>query len=325
MSSIADVMKNLYITVIKPAIIESFTINATPPEILVSNGNSMDPFIGKQIIIPNTMSGQIFFFIHVNIPKMGLVQFTIIYNVYHESSAPNQFIRILIEQIDALTNEKVESILTLVVKLANQLDVKLVNVENVHTIKPHSWNEIDLLMILYTNQSLFSSVGFIQLTYPQMLTDIRLLLYTPLSELMIPDINEILVHFGLTPIDTLNTLFFILYPIYIDHKCTLKDLKYVKRLYHFLITSNNNVELYTQTTMCVPYKYPVPGSIPAVPLDPMYQQPYQQGNLLENLLREVDIRIMKYGDEVIPGKSKKRNNRVTKKIKPNTDTITQRL
>jgi hypothetical protein len=234
--------------------------------------------------------------------------------------APNQFIRILVEKIEALGIEKVDSILSIVVKLANQLDVKLVNVENVYTLNPHTWNEIDLLMILYTSQSLFSSVGFIQLTYPQMVTDIRLLLYTPLSELMIPDLDEMLVHFGLTKTDTLNTLFFILYPIYIEHNTTAKDLKYVKRLYTFLITTNNNVKLYTQTTMCVPYKYPAPGSIPNVPLEPMYQQPYQQGNLLENLLQEA-----KNQPEVNYRISVDKNKQTTKKRKPNTDTTTRRL
>jgi hypothetical protein len=319
----SDVISNLYHTIVLPAIIDTLTVNASPPKMLNQYGAIYTPG-GKMInILPDTMGGQVFVTVHVELPKLGVVHLTIIYNINHEAAAPNQFIRILIDRLTGLSEEKVPSIFTLVVKLANQLDVKLINVENIFTITPHSWNEIDLLMILYTNQSIYSSVGFIQLTYPQMLSDIRLLLYTPISELMMPQLDEMLGHFGITNTDTLNTLFFILYPIYIERRCTTKDLKYVKRLYKFLITTNNTVKLYTQTTMCAPYNYPVPGSIPTVPLDPQYQQPYRQSNLLENLLREVEMDIVK--QKVVTDRPLEKRSRLTKKIRPSTDTTTRRL
>ena len=84
--------------------------------------------------------------------------------------------------------------------------------------------------------------------------------------------------------------------------------------------------------MCVPYNYPVPGTIgPAVP--PQYQQPYKHGELL-GLLKLPDDELEIYNDNLSssnkPTKSYNQTARKPRKKNatagmPNTDRATRRL
>jgi len=243
------IMDNLSIDVILPILNRVFTIDGNLPNIpIFQSGMERD------------ISGQIFFKINANIFKKGKIELTIIYNINHDISQQNTFIKLIIEKIQGTSEQSTFFIMEQIINFGNELPVSMIVINNVTLIKSKSRQYIDLLMTLYTNQSVFSNMGFIQLTYPQLLTDIKLLLYTPINELKIPEelTTSIFNIFGISPTGNLNTLFFVMYPRYINKTYKPQELNLANNLYLFLSEEYNNVKQYTQTTIYMSPHIPSP-------------------------------------------------------------------
>jgi hypothetical protein len=242
-------MDELSINVILPILNRVFTIDKNLPNIPIF-----------KTIMKEDMTGQILFKINVNIFKKGKIELTIIYNINQDISQPNTFIKLIIDKIQGNSEQSTFFIMEQIINLGNELPVTMIVINNVTLIKSKSRQYIDLLMILYTNQSVYSNMGFIQLTYPQLLTDIKLLLYTPMNELKIPEelTTSISNIFGISPTGNLNTLFFVMYPRYVNKTYTTQELNLANNLYLFLIGEFDNVKQYTQTTIYMSPHIPSP-------------------------------------------------------------------
>ena len=323
---IESFLMNLYNIELVPSLTQIFRVE--------NNGPTID--IDQQWFnTDRTISGEVFINVTMKVYKMGIIHMIIIYNINHDSANQQQFTRIILESIDGISEDTVSSLLLLIIKLANRIKVKLINVNDVNKITPHIWTDVDLLMILYTGQSVYGNLGFIQLSYPKMMSEIQMLLYTPLSELLIPEdmFKSIISHFGVSETDTLTTLFFVVYPLYIQKTCTEKDNKQLIHLYKFLTDTNKTVETYTRTMMYVPFNQPAPGNVSAISLEPQYNNPYPIGNLYA-LLNQPDIwapAIRSYNtsmnEKKIPKSvhTKTVTNTKRKHDKVNTGTTTRRL
>jgi hypothetical protein len=245
-------MQELSLEVLLPIINRVFTVNGILPKLTTFKSETFDTAL-------DIISGKILFKIHATIYKKGKIELVVIYNINKDITQPNSFTKIIIEKIQG-SNQNTCCILEQIINMGNELPVTMIVIDDITMIKSKSRKYIDLLMILYTNQSVYSNMGFIQLTYPQLLTDLQLLLYTPINELKLPQelTNDILNLFGISPTENLNTLFFIMYPKYINKTYNTKELLLANNLYLFLINQNKNVKLYTQTTIYVSPHIPTP-------------------------------------------------------------------
>ena len=251
--SLEKIIDDLTFNVLVPVLMKVFTVDTKPPTISRIN-------VKKFNNVMDSLSGRLYFSIDLklndNIGKVGL---TIIYNIDHDMSRPNTFTHIVVESIHETGGRDHLFVLNCIVELSSQIPTSFVTIPDITRISGNI-NSIDLLMTLYTKQSVYKNMGFIQLTYPQLLADIQMLLYTPMNELKIPsDISKNIKDiFGISHTETLNTLFFVVYPKYVNTTYTEKEKSVINKLYNFLIKTYDNVKMYTITTIYVKLNIPVP-------------------------------------------------------------------
>jgi hypothetical protein len=279
--SSAALIDNIIFNTIVPIIHKVFKVNGMLPTIPKLESELFHSDLG-------TFSGQIFFTIHIDVVKTGRTKLTIVYNINHDLSRPNTFTKLSIDELLGRTEKAVLFMLSKLIEMASEIPIYTISIHDITHIKPHASKFVDLLMILYTNQSVYSNLGFIQLTYPQLLTDIRLLLYTPIGELMMPEklIKDVHHLFGVLPTANLNTLFFILYPKYITNTYTGKEILISNRIYKFLIDTYENVRIYTQTTIYVQSNIPSPNIIMTdMPVE-ADSKPWMNNNVMKLLKKD---------------------------------------
>lgn len=251
--SLETFIDDLSFNVLIPVLNKVFTLDTTPPTISRFN-------VKKFNNVMDTLSGRLFFSIDLNIrDSRSKVCLTIIYNIDHDMSRPNTFTHTVIEGIYNTVGRAHLFVLNCIVELSAQIPTLFITIPNINHISGPI-NNIDMLMTVYTKESVYKNMGFIQIAYPQLLADLQMILYTPMNELKIPaDILKIVTNiFGIENTETLNTLFFVLYPKYVNNTYTAKEKAVLNKLYKFLIKTYDNIKLYTITTVYVKLNIPVP-------------------------------------------------------------------
>lgn len=280
-----ELISHLVINIIKPTVTSAFTTHKHSPEWLNVKLEELGHDDGIHCLI------RIFAY------RTGIAEFALLYNPRSDLPDSNRFVKLIIRSIEPIISESkhpatVCSILKMMVALATDLNIISIIVPDVIHLTPHSRDRIDLLMTLYTNQSLYSSLGFVLLNYPSLLTEIRKTLYTPLNELDIPTniIDDLQSKMGISSHDTLNTLLYFVYPLYIDHTLSDIDKRILRQLYNILGESHPHIKQYTNVMVYIPYIYPRPGSHgtpPPVNQDILHHDIFNSVNVLK-LMNNID-------------------------------------
>lgn len=260
--------------------------------------------------------GQLVIDLRYSIHTKGHVTVAVTYNVDRDKTMPNQFTRISIEGIQAASSEAIDYILSGLMTITKELNARILEIKDITKVKPSNKGSLDLLMTIYTNQSVYSHLGFVQVEYPQLISDLRILLYTPLAELALPNalLSEITATFDVSKTDNLNTLFFILYPNYVNKLVNKDELNMCKKLYKFLVDTLDKVRLYTLNTMYIAYNMPTPAN-DNILIDNNNEEQFLT-NMLKFLQKGQPAQVVLH-----PGSSQATNSTQKKKGKSNNTTI----
>ena len=263
--------------------------------------------------IDTDVHGQFLIDLRFSIHKKGHLKVVFTYNIDRDQTMPNQFTRISIEDIQASSIEATEYILSGMITITKELKARILALTDITKIKPYHSGPLDLLMTIYTNQSIYSPLGFVQLEYPQIISEMRMLLYTPLSELQLGTVllDEITKTFDISKTDNINTLFFILYPNYVNKLVNKKELYICKKIYTFLMDTYNIVRIYILNTLYIAYNMPTPAN-DNILIDPTTNEDPFLLKMLNFLEKANNKNIIAPPEEYCdqPGKKTKKNTNV---------------
>ena len=277
-------ISHLSLNVIHPAVSSAFTIHGHRPEWLKVTFESS----GADHVI-NCL-------IRIFAYRTGIAEFALLYNTHPNRPDTNRFVKLIISSTEPIISESkhqvtISTLLKMIVTLATDMNIVTIIAPDVaHMTSPPS-DVLDLFMTMYTNQSIYSTLGFVLLNYPSLVTQIRTTLYTPLNELNIPTpvMTDLNAKMGISPQDTLNTLLYFVYPLYVDHKLTDVDKSILRKLYKILVKTHDHVKQYTNVMVYTPYMYPRPGVhiIPEANHRLSHEDTHQSVNVL-NLMNRID-------------------------------------
>jgi hypothetical protein len=263
--------------------------------------------------IDNTVSGQTLIDLRFSIHKKGHIKAAITYNIDRDQTMPNQFTRTSIESIQSASVDATEYILSGMITITKEIKARILAIPDITKIKPYHSGPLDLLMTIYTNQSIYSHLGFVQLEYPQLISELRMLLYTPLSDLQLSAglLDEIIKTFDISKTDNVNTLFFILYPNYVNKLVNKKELDICKKIYTFLMDTYDKVRLYILNTLYMAYNMPTPANDNIIIDQTNNEEPFLL-KMLNFLEKANNKNIVVHPDEYYepPGKKTKKNTKV---------------